>query len=71
MYKRQVKRLAAERLGDGGGMDTDTPIGNAYTYTDRTERAEEKKKEVTEIDTIPSYNWTYVGVDSVSYTHLP
>ena len=25
-------------------MDTDTPIANAYTYTDRTERAEEKKK---------------------------
>ena len=44
LEESEVKRLAAERLGDGGGMDTDTPIGNAYTYTDRTERAEEKKK---------------------------
>lgn len=44
LEEAEVKRLAAVKLGEDGQMDTDTPIANAYTYTDRTERAEEKKK---------------------------
>lgn len=44
LEETEVKRLAAVKLGEDGQMDTDTPIANAYTYTDRTERAEEKKR---------------------------
>lgn len=44
LEEAEVKHLAAVKLGENGQMDTDTPIANAYTYTDRTERAEEKKR---------------------------
>ncbi|NDV64976.1 VapE domain-containing protein [Bacteroides sp. 224] len=38
-----VQQLAAEEFGEGGRWNTDEPIRNAYTYTDKTEKAEKDK----------------------------
>ena len=40
-------RLAREKFGQQG-MDVDTPLHNAYTYTDKTQKAAEKKEEKTD-----------------------
>ncbi|WP_303328822.1 VapE domain-containing protein [uncultured Bacteroides sp.] len=40
-------RLTREKFGQQG-MDVDTPLHNAYTYTDKTQKAAEKKEEKTD-----------------------
>ena len=40
-------RLTKEKFGQQG-MDVDTPLHNAYTYTDKTQKAAEKKEEKTD-----------------------
>jgi hypothetical protein len=45
LNENEVKRLAAIRFGENGKWDTDGPIGNAYTYTDKTEKAEQEKED--------------------------
>ena len=40
----EVKQLAAHRFGDNGKWDTDTPIGNGYTYVSKTEKSEREKE---------------------------
>lgn len=48
----EVKQLAALKLGKDGDVDINTPIANAYTYTDKTERAKERKKKKKKIPPI-------------------
>ncbi|NDW11778.1 virulence protein E [Bacteroides sp. 214] len=38
-----VLQLAAEEFGEGGRWNTHDPIRNAYTYNDKTEKAEKEK----------------------------
>lgn len=55
--EQEVKALAAAHFGNQGQWDTDTPIGNAYTYTDKTERAGRKadRKQPTDICDVMAY----------------
>ena len=39
-----VKLLAAQRYGENGKWDTDTPVSNGYTYSDKAEKAKTKER---------------------------
>lgn len=45
LNEEEVKVLAAQRFGDNGKWDTDTPIANGYTYTSKTEETEQQLKD--------------------------
>jgi hypothetical protein len=45
LNEEEVKRLAAIRFGENGKWNTDEPIGNAYIYTSKTEKAQKEKED--------------------------
>lgn len=52
----EVKLLAAHRFGDAGKWDTDTPIGNGYTYTSKTKKAvQEKENRIPVIEQVKEF----------------
>lgn len=45
LNEEEVKALAAQRFGENGKWDTDTPIANGYTYTSKSEEAKQQQKD--------------------------
>lgn len=53
LERDEVMKLAALEFGENGRWDTDTPIANGYTYTDKSER--KKKGAGQKIDLVQEY----------------